>query len=453
MKQDALFYVKNGILYDDKDRMAFFRGCNYIKSKLFPIEEADSRFNKLLLKGCNLIRWFLDWGIVEPEPEAYNEEYLANLRNILKKAEEYNINVIIEPIGFPKWVYEKLNIEYQNENLLKTNSPWNWKPEENLATRTINTLFFAGHTYGKGLKIDGDPAQDFLQEHFINAMNHGARRLKDCEAIIGFGIKSDISTGYIGTNNLLESDFAKDAENQQWKDFWGQFGAITNPEYFALNDGDFNSKFLLPFAEEYIETLQKKHKHYIFFTNIKGITSTENLLFSEIYNQSAPKGKTLFTKEDKTFEETISSWKKTQLLSEFASLNEGNSAKETEDIKNFYDKIDEKLISACILEYKENLEPKCFVRPFVEKMAGTLVKQEIDFDKQITLKIEWDSTICPTSSGDADTEIFMPKLWFPKGWKTEKFDGVGILREVPEQQKLYVKTLEARRCKLIIKAL
>ena len=60
-------------------------------------------------------------------------------------------------------------------------------------------------------------------------MNHGARRLKDCEAIIGFGIKSDISTGYIGTNNLLESDFAKDAENQQWKDFWGQFGAITNP--------------------------------------------------------------------------------------------------------------------------------------------------------------------------------------------------------------------------------
>ena len=98
MKQDALFYVKNGILYDDKDRMAFFRGCNYIKSELFPIEEADSRFNKLLLKGCNLIRWFLDWGIVEPEPEAYNEEYLANLRNILKKAEEYNINVIIVEI-------------------------------------------------------------------------------------------------------------------------------------------------------------------------------------------------------------------------------------------------------------------------------------------------------------------------------------------------------------------
>ena len=71
----------------------------------------------------------------------------------------------------------------------------------------------------------------------------------------------------------------------------------------------------------------------------------------------------------------------------------------------------------------------------------------------MTFTIEWDSSVCPTSSGDADTEIFVPKLWFPKGWKTEKFDGVGILREVPENQKLYVKTLEARRCKLIIKSL
>lgn len=461
MKQDALYYVKDNTLFDNQNRMTFFRGCNYTETELFPIEEADSRFNKLLLKGCNLIRWGITWEKVEPEPEAYNEEYLANLRNLIKKADEYDIKVIIEPlfscwckdfggIGAPAWTYEKIGINFKAEN--KETGTWSWKGAENYASRTMNTLFFAGHTFAKGLKIDGDPVQDYLQEHFINAMNHTARRLKDCENIIGFGIMSDISAGYIDTKNLLESDFAKDTENQNWKDFWGQFGAITTPDYFAINTGDFNTNYLLPFAEEYVETLQKKHKHYIFFTNIKGIENTENVLFSEGYNKSAPKGKTLFAKADTNFEETISNWKKTSLLTEFASLNVGNTAKETEDTKAFYDKIDEKLISACILNYNENLDSKCYVRPYVSVMAGTLVKQEVIFDKEVTFTIEWDSNLCPTSSGDADTEIFIPKVWFPNGWKTEKFDGVGILREVPEQQKLYVKTLEARRCKLIIKS-
>ena len=102
MKQDALYYVKDNTLFDNQNRMTFFRGCNYTETELFPIEEADSRFNKLLLKGCNLIRWGITWEKVEPEPEAYNEEYLANLRNLIKKADEYDIKVIIEPL-FSCW--------------------------------------------------------------------------------------------------------------------------------------------------------------------------------------------------------------------------------------------------------------------------------------------------------------------------------------------------------------
>jgi hypothetical protein len=202
---------------------------------------------------------------------------------------------------------------------------------------------------------------------------------------------SSINSGYIGTENFLQSDFAKDAENQNWKDFWGQFGAITEPNYFSLKEGDFNSKFVLPFAKEYVETLLKKHKHYIFFTNIKGIETTENVLFSDGYNKSAPKGKTLFTKPDTTFQDTISGWRKTSLLTEFASQNAGNIAKETEDTKAFYDIIDDKLISACVLDYKDSLDPKTYVRPYVSVIAGNLVKQEVIFDKEITLTIEWDS--------------------------------------------------------------
>ena len=169
MKQEALFYVKNGTIYDNKNRLSLFRGVTYIQSELFPMEEANSRFNKLLIKGCNLIRWFVSWETVEPEPEAYNEEYLADLRNLLKKAEEHNINVIIEPTGIPSWVCKKIGMSCDSSICEKTNNPWGWKTEETFAERTIYTMFFAGHTYAKGLKIDGDPVQDYLQEHFINA--------------------------------------------------------------------------------------------------------------------------------------------------------------------------------------------------------------------------------------------------------------------------------------------
>lgn len=78
------------------------------------------------------------WSEVEMEPEAYNEEYLANLRDTLKGYDEAGIFAVIIP---------------EADKLLNT-------PEE--------------------------------FELFINAFNHTARRIKDCISVAGMDLPEEI---------------------------------------------------------------------------------------------------------------------------------------------------------------------------------------------------------------------------------------------------------------------
>jgi hypothetical protein len=65
--------------------------------------------------------------------------------------------------------------------------------------------------------------------------------------------------------------------------------------------------------------------------------------------------------------------------------------------------------------------------------------------------MEWESEA--TMHGDDlsyATEIFVPAIWFARGWKVERFDGVGTLVPQPEKQRLFVVTVTKRRCFLRI---
>ena len=115
MKLDPLFTIKNNRLYriaDDKET-----DLNAIK------------------------RIELPWSILELEPENYNEEYLAKLRDDLKDMEEKEEFAVIVPV----------------------------------ADRTI-----------------GEPESGNDEEAFIAAYNHAARRIKDCVSVIGFEIPEEI---------------------------------------------------------------------------------------------------------------------------------------------------------------------------------------------------------------------------------------------------------------------
>ena len=106
MKLDPLFTVKNKKLYKIAD------GSEVDTSTLKRIE--------------------IPWTTVEMEDEIYNEEFLALLRDQLKKMEDAGIFAVLVP----------------------------------LADKALDT-----------------PEQE---EAFINAFNHTARRIKDCISVAGF---------------------------------------------------------------------------------------------------------------------------------------------------------------------------------------------------------------------------------------------------------------------------
>ena len=102
------------------------------ENKLYKIED-DSLVNLDSLKKVEL-----KWSELELEPESYNEELLANLRNDLKSMEETGEFAIIVPV------------------------------------------------------IDKDVKDYEDQEAIIAAYNHAARRIKDATSVVGFEIPKEI---------------------------------------------------------------------------------------------------------------------------------------------------------------------------------------------------------------------------------------------------------------------
>lgn len=111
--------------------------------KLEPLFKVEN--NKLVKLSDNSIvdidslqKIEIKWSVVELEPECYNEEFLANLREQLKTNDDIGKFVILVPI----------------------------------ADKTLST------------------AEDF--ELFVNAFNHTARRIKDCICVAGIELPQQI---------------------------------------------------------------------------------------------------------------------------------------------------------------------------------------------------------------------------------------------------------------------
>jgi hypothetical protein len=245
-------HVENNLIKDDLGRTLILRGCNlggsskqpfspngasWHKESLqntknvsftgrpFPLEEAESHLERLAGWGFTFIRFIITWEALEHEgPGIYDEEYLSYLRKVLNIAHEKGISIFMDPHqdvwsrwtggdGAPAWTMEKLgmNIEkfddvgaaithqYDPKSYPKMIWPSNYSK---YGTATMFTLFFGGNIYAPETFIEGIPVQDWLQEHYLAAMRHCYRRLKNCKAIVGWGSMNEPHSGYIGHQNI-----------------------------------------------------------------------------------------------------------------------------------------------------------------------------------------------------------------------------------------------------------
>jgi hypothetical protein len=204
----------------------------------FPLEVAESHFERLNKAGLTFLRLVITWEALEHSgPGIYDEAFLAYLRKVLIIAEEKGIKVFIDPHqdvwsrwtggdGAPAWTLEKLGIDLEKldttgaaitrqryaefhksrkhpegESFPRMMWPSNYN---RYATATMFSLFFGGKTYAPDLCIDGENVQDWLQGTYLAAIRHCYRRLKNCSAIAGWGVLNEPHNGFIGHSDLAQ---------------------------------------------------------------------------------------------------------------------------------------------------------------------------------------------------------------------------------------------------------
>jgi hypothetical protein len=200
----------------------------------FPLEEAESHFQRLKKAGMTFLRFIVTWEAIEHQgPGIYDEAYLAYLRKIFLIAKEAGFSVFIDPHqdvwsrwtggdGAPAWTMEKLGMDLslidqccaaitrQRYSTYNNGAPYPkmiWPSNYNrYAAATMFSLFFAGKTYAPDLYIDGENIQDFLQNRYIAAFRHAQRRLKDCTAIKGWGSMNEPHYGFLGHQDLNHAE-------------------------------------------------------------------------------------------------------------------------------------------------------------------------------------------------------------------------------------------------------
>jgi hypothetical protein len=195
----------------------------------FPLDEADEHFARLSAWGLTFLRFLVTWEAVEHAgPGIYDEDYLAYLRAVLEKANDYGISVFIDPHqdawsrwtggdGAPGWTLEAVGMDLSQLHATgaafthqENGDPYPrmiWPTNYyKLGAATMFTLFFAGDDLAPATTIDGVDSRTFLQTHYINAFKRVAEVTADLPNVVGFDTMNEPIRGYIETRDLRRDE-------------------------------------------------------------------------------------------------------------------------------------------------------------------------------------------------------------------------------------------------------
>lgn len=213
---DGATYIRDGFF---DHRTVSFVG------RPFPLDQADEHLSRLHEWGFNFLRLLVTWEAIEHAgPGIYDQDYLDYILAVVKKAAQYGFNLYIDPHqdvwsrfsggdGAPGWTLEAVGFDITH--FVETGAAivhathgdpfprmiWSSNAGK-LACATMFSLFFGGNDFAPTTKVDGETAQDYLQRHYIEAIQQVAFRLKDQPNVLGYDTMNEPWAGYIGWQDL-----------------------------------------------------------------------------------------------------------------------------------------------------------------------------------------------------------------------------------------------------------
>lgn len=196
----------------------------------FPLAEAGEHFSRLKAWGFNCLRLLTTWEAVEHAgPSQYDEAYLDYFAALCRLADDYGLYVFVDfhqdvwsrmtgGDGAPGWLFDAVGLDFTKFHAAGAAHVMQYKydfarggrQEDNYPTMSWSqnykypanaimwTLFFAGNTFCPDFMVQGRPAQDFLQEHYLGAMDAVGQRVKGLSNVIGFDSLNEPGSGYVG---------------------------------------------------------------------------------------------------------------------------------------------------------------------------------------------------------------------------------------------------------------
>ena len=195
----------------------------------FALSEADEHLARIAHWGFNCLRLLTTWEAVEHAgPKQYDQEYLDYFETVCRKAGQHGLYVIVDfhqdvwsrmsgGDGAPGWTFEAVGLDfkqfsqanaanvmqqrfdYGNPSGRQDNYPsMSWASNYRMPANGIMwTLFWAGQSITPEFEINGLNVQEFLQSHFLGAMDAVACRVKAMPHVIGFDSLNEPGTGWL----------------------------------------------------------------------------------------------------------------------------------------------------------------------------------------------------------------------------------------------------------------
>ena len=214
-------------------RDGFFDGDNVsFVGRPFNEVEARVHFGHLKRWGYNTIRYIFTWEALEHAgPGKYDEEFISHTISLLRLAKEYDLYIFMDPhqdvwsrfsggSGAPMWTLYACGLDPRSFAKTQAAMVHNTWPQPStypkmiwgtnytrMLCQTMYTLFWAGKDFAPQAIIDGKNIQDYLQDHYIGACAHLARRIHEAgdledSCVIGWESFNEPHCGLVGWQDL-----------------------------------------------------------------------------------------------------------------------------------------------------------------------------------------------------------------------------------------------------------